>query len=83
MELKMLNKQQRKINNKKLKENIAQQLVKCRFNKKIMLNDLKELYSLDTSNLDKIELGLKALHMHELQYLAAIYDKKLEIHLVD
>ena len=40
-------------------------------------------FSLDIRNLDKIELGLKALHMHELQYLAAIYDKKLEINLVD
>ena len=40
-------------------------------------------FSLDIRNLDKIELWLKALHMHELQYLAAIYDKKLEINLVD
>ena len=83
MELKMLNKQQRKSNNKKLQESIAKQLVKCRFDKKIMLNDFKELYGIYPNILDKAELGIRSLNMQELQYIAAIYDKKIEINLID
>ena len=83
MELKMLNKQQRKTNNKELHTNIARQLAKCRLEKKILLHDIKKLHNTSFEYLDKIELSIKHISMSELQYIAAIYDKKIEINLVD
>lgn len=79
----MSNRKQRKQNNKDLGKHIGEQLNAFRKEKRLLLEKIELEYDIPIKVMDKIESGHKLIDINYLQYIAAIYDKKLAIEFID
>ncbi len=79
----MITKRQRKKNNKTLAMSAGKQLNEARHEAGFLLSDVAKNHNYNVDFLDMMESGAKLYPLHEITYIAAIYNKKIIITLVD
>lgn len=79
----MLDRKRHKTNLQTELNRLAQELYQIRLQKKLTLKKISETSHIDTSILEKIELGLLPLKLPHLFYFSRFYNKCIRISLED
>ncbi len=79
----MLTKQQQRIIKKELAKNIGAQLNEIRHDNKLLLSHIEKKYKCDINSIDAIETGKQLYNLHDISFVASIYNKKVQITFVD
>ncbi len=79
----MITKTQKRLNNKELAIDVGKQLADARRDAGFLLTDIAKYYNYSTEQLDMMENGAKVFSMYEIAHIAAIYNKKIKITIID
>ncbi len=79
----MITKQQQRIIKKELAKDIGAQLFDIRHENKLLLSQIQKKYKCDINSIDAIETGKLLYNLHDITFVASIYNKKVKITFID